>query len=350
MGVGAKTLTPIKFNEQPQEQINNVQENNDNFTQNLTLPSNLTWQFETLQPVINYHGHNWAYGTQNGTTDQFSYVTQMYNESTKLNYDEQNTDEEDWGYTTRTLWEEGQDTRYRNGITWYKMEVIQITPSYNISNISMTVNSRFTLQYFQIAAETTFKIYTQCYIIRETNETITTYTSNSGHINEVQLELTNNYQNKAEFYQEEYEITLDRGDRMSNYHETTFNFPIIKGQTNTIIVGFGFLPQNNQDSTTMFWYQPEADQNNGRLTTPISTSLTNISGIWYPNAEDVTQEVVNIPGLMWEILSMPWAFISTAFNLTLFPGTPYSVNISMLFSIILATAFFVVILKKVLGK
>lgn len=52
-------------------------------------------------------------------------------------------------------------------------------------------------------------------------------------------------------------------------------------------------------------------------------------------------EVVDIPGLMWDILAMPFAFVSQAFNLTLFPGTPYQVNISNLFLAIIAIFVFV---------
>lgn len=54
-----------------------------------------------------------------------------------------------------------------------------------------------------------------------------------------------------------------------------------------------------------------------------------------------TYEVIDIPGLMWQILEMPFAFVSQAFNLTLFPGTPYQVNISNLFLSIIAIFVFV---------
>ena len=52
-------------------------------------------------------------------------------------------------------------------------------------------------------------------------------------------------------------------------------------------------------------------------------------------------EVIDLPGLMWQILTMPFAFVSQAFNLTLFPGTPYQVNISNLFLSIVAIFVFV---------
>ena len=56
---------------------------------------------------------------------------------------------------------------------------------------------------------------------------------------------------------------------------------------------------------------------------------------------DGTYEVIDIPGLMWEILTMPFSFVSQAFNLTLFPGTPYQLNISNLFLSIIAVVVFV---------
>lgn len=60
---------------------------------------------------------------------------------------------------------------------------------------------------------------------------------------------------------------------------------------------------------------------------------------------DGNYEVIDIPGLMWEILTMPFAFVSQAFNLTLFPGTPYQLNISNLFLSILAVITFIWLIK-----
>lgn len=60
---------------------------------------------------------------------------------------------------------------------------------------------------------------------------------------------------------------------------------------------------------------------------------------------DGTYEVIDIPGLMWEIITMPFAFVSQAFNLTLFPGTPYQLNISNLFLSIIAIFVFVGIIS-----
>ena len=61
-------------------------------------------------------------------------------------------------------------------------------------------------------------------------------------------------------------------------------------------------------------------------------------------------EVVDIPGLMFTVLTMPFAFISQAFDLTLFPGTAYQINISNLFLGLIGVAILLWVLKIILGK
>lgn len=58
-----------------------------------------------------------------------------------------------------------------------------------------------------------------------------------------------------------------------------------------------------------------------------------------------TIEVVDVGGLMLQIISMPFTFISTAFNLTLFPGTPYQINIGNFILGILAILTILFIIK-----
>ena len=77
---------------------------------------------------------------------------------------------------------------------------------------------------------------------------------------------------------------------------------------------------------------------------PIGTSLYNFNTMSISGTNIIpsgTYEVIDIPGLMWEILTMPFSFVSQAFNLTLFPGTPYQINISNLFLSIIAVLVFV---------
>lgn len=58
-------------------------------------------------------------------------------------------------------------------------------------------------------------------------------------------------------------------------------------------------------------------------------------------------EIVDIPNVMYTILTMPFSFISTAFNLTVFPGTPYALNFGNLFLTIIAVFILLWLIKKV---
>lgn len=66
--------------------------------------------------------------------------------------------------------------------------------------------------------------------------------------------------------------------------------------------------------------------------------------------DDGTREIVDIPGLMFYVLTMPFTFISQAFNLTLFAGTQYQVNISNLFLAILAVLIFAWLIRTIISK
>lgn len=59
-------------------------------------------------------------------------------------------------------------------------------------------------------------------------------------------------------------------------------------------------------------------------------------------------QIVDIPGLMFTILGMPFAWFSQAFNLTIFPGTVYEINLSHIFIVIIASLLLIVLLKKIL--
>lgn len=75
-----------------------------------------------------------------------------------------------------------------------------------------------------------------------------------------------------------------------------------------------------------------------------------IENLFWRIAENtiIEVEMVDIPGLCFDILTMPFSFISQAFNLTLFPGTAYQINISNLFLSIIGILIFVFIIKKLL--
>lgn len=69
-----------------------------------------------------------------------------------------------------------------------------------------------------------------------------------------------------------------------------------------------------------------------------------------PTINTTNYEVIDLPNLMFTILTMPFSFISQAFNLRLFTGTPYALNISDLFLAVIATFALIFIIKLIISK
>lgn len=151
-------------------------------------------------------------------------------------------------------------------------------------------------------------------------------------INEIE-DVNNNFY----YTKQNYKIELD------NYGLTPYNditeLQLTPKKTNYVIIdevialnAFAYDPFNQEYESLQQKVIPMKTGMNGYGN--ITISGTNI-------IPDSTYEVIDIPGLMWEILTMPFSFVSQAFNLTLFPGTPYQVNISNLFLSIIAIIVFV---------
>lgn len=68
----------------------------------------------------------------------------------------------------------------------------------------------------------------------------------------------------------------------------------------------------------------------------------------YEYLASTDQEVINIPDIMFTVLGMPFAWFSTAFNFTLFPNTPYAVNISHVLLGIAVACLAIFIIKRIL--
>lgn len=65
----------------------------------------------------------------------------------------------------------------------------------------------------------------------------------------------------------------------------------------------------------------------------------------YEVTPSTSQEVIDIPDIMFTLLGMPFAFYSTAFNLTLFPGTAYAINIADVVWAIIGSLIIIIIIK-----
>lgn len=141
-------------------------------------------------------------------------------------------------------------------------------------------------------------------------------------------------------------INTEMTDANNGYLYTQTIENIIKyGDSQTDNLSINLLP--NAKTFVVIQYIPivQIEETYSQKTLPVAQGnqfdLTN----WTITGTNVipteSYEVVDIPGLCWEILSMPFAFVSQAFNFTLFPGTPYQVNISNLFLSIIAIFVFI---------
>ena len=64
---------------------------------------------------------------------------------------------------------------------------------------------------------------------------------------------------------------------------------------------------------------------------------------------NVDVELIDVSSLIFTIVSLPFTFIQQAFNLTLFPGTPYQFNFANLAMIIIGSVFLIFIIKKIMS-
>jgi len=338
--MGVASATPIR----------NAQKNHVLATENETITNDydLTLQYQnstnqTFNPVpINNHNMTgYDYETKNNYTINSNFINV------------QATAYESIAYTTRIdepnlEYVQNYET-IQNGIgginehtTMYLM-VLQITPyNYNLNTeTSIKLYMQFDgftdqpyswneirvdHQYFVKRVYTTNQDNWSSYI----NKQLINYTANSiiQDIKDV---------NNGFYYTETDEITEITSLETTDVTEIS----IVPSKTNYIILNYvPVIKASQKDPNTNQWNDfgtnyinvPVVQQEYGYTTMHITG--TNI-------IPDGTYEVIDIPGLMWQILTMPFAFISQAFNLTLFPGTPYQVNISNLFLSIIAIIVFV---------
>lgn len=107
-----------------------------------------------------------------------------------------------------------------------------------------------------------------------------------------------------------------------------------------LITAYGTYTKNNSWSNThtaAAYYPTYWKINNSTATFKMDQALA------------ITYEVVDFPGLLYTLVTLPFSFISTAFNITLFGGTPYALNIGSLILGILGIAILFILLKLIMG-
>ena len=139
----------------------------------------------------------------------------------------------------------------------------------------------------------------------------------------------------------------------------------------TSIVGYDIEYKRNNNDNVSFYVnilQPISDwtitANNQTYTLEESLTSFNIEGaatefmLKYKNEvketfkislfEEKAGDYVDIPGLILTIITLPFSFISQAFNITLFKGTPYAINVSTMLLTIVGGAILIWLIVKII--
>ena len=139
----------------------------------------------------------------------------------------------------------------------------------------------------------------------------------------------------------------------------------------TSIVGYDIEYKRNNNNNVSFYVnvlQPISDwsitANNKTYELQESLTSFNIEGaasefvLKYKNEvketykiklyEEKAGDYVDIPGLILTIITLPFSFISQAFNITLFNGTPYAINVSTMLLTIVGGAILIWLIVKII--
>lgn len=388
MGVGANKPTPINYVEPQTLQKNRANERSN----------------QTYQQIIDYNGttsvsHTSPYNAnepmfQNGVDHYHSSVIKRFTYNTTPYVIEGGTQEnrivcgyfdrrEETNEEERRTTSSSEETRTLPGLAQrYELS------TYNFYDAYMLTASVFKIESDRPTVTANLKI-NQIPYIRYYNSTANTITKNlhfesycyigydSSHeavYNEIlsrQNTLSNAFNtcyNTPGSFQLQYRVTEDtyeyypqRGAYKSPHVSRSYNVALYSNRP-TYIIEFTAMRIMNVDNYNF----NDSDMHitfGGSSTPPEIMRPNDLDNLMYQrNLTDetrldaeyinvsVNQEIVDIPGLMWTVLSMPFAFISQAFNLTLFPGTPYAVNFSNLILCIFGVMVFIFIFKIVLKK
>lgn len=75
-----------------------------------------------------------------------------------------------------------------------------------------------------------------------------------------------------------------------------------------------------------------------------------VDGVYVPTTpNEPTTEIIDMNSLLFTILTLPFAFLSQAFNFTFFEGTPYAFNLSTIILSIISIAILIMIIKLIMS-
>lgn len=223
--------------------------------------------------------------------------------------------------------------------------------NYTINNIGYQTYNRYNATNETKAAITQIKNATTYDQLRQAEANFNTAYNNTTNSNWVDS-ITTTVNNKKITSQANHE-QLELGNEITTIQKIGINTTITLTYNNELL---------NTDALLNNWYQSYfeiIDGNNIWNYKATSTDQATIENTYYLTIDThgaQPNEPIDIGGLMWDIIGMPFSFINQAFNVTLFPGTIYEFNIGTLFKgaiAILAVLFVVKLFTKgidVLGE
>lgn len=301
-----------------------------NWTQTNTDENN-TWQAEKWQ------AYNSNYALEVRATTYFNYRTLNINGD--LYYQ----------ITTKYNGIENDDLLYGDNPT-QMLIVIQITPyNYNVeteetTRLHLNLNDIYNVNLEDLTLVSGY--YLKGNIYQSTETTWANYLGQQLTQNTTR-NIIDDIKNINNGYYYKHEVS--NHEVGENYVTITEDIEYTPNKTNYIVINyipFIEIEENNISAYTTskpIEYKTESAPNRPTIQPYIEFDGINI----IPSG---TYEVVDIPGMMFQIIGMPFAFISTAFNLTIFPGTPYQLNISNLILAILAVILFTWLITKVVKR
>lgn len=365
MGVGANKPTPINYVE-PQKQPINIQANNLTITKQESQLNDFA-----LSGTFTHLGTTRTYDENNYATTKMKYRSSTYN--TALGYTCYLYESINYKQLYQTL---------QNNPTQYSYDVYAHAPK-DVDQNSLFWATQIT-PYKSIAEGTTATITFGTYLsLSFAYNSITWVNSCELHYYVEYLIGNNrdliNYLEYGSYDQTYYQAgvwnTITSANMGFKYQRGHSDYYVTLDQehhSNVLTIEEEITIDTTTDNFLFVWARPYVDHFNIKPNMPSGTVYYNglqwtnyDTGHPYTYAEDyiyrnsynslgfngqyltpiATYEVVDIPGMMFEIISLPFTFISQAFNLTIFPGTPYQVNISNLILTIFGVLVFIFIFK-----
>lgn len=336
--------TATNFNNVEQHSKKKTKET-ETLDEQITLANSNYTNYRAIDPANNYHEY-WEKMNITANTNNYTIKGNVYTDVIGItnNY-------EQYGYRYNFVnadHPENLSTESLKRLPTRLFYILEITP--HVYTIEQETKISFTIDFTGTADYPNYS-----YIIKTwkgTNSSLTQYfnaqnTFTAYYNYYLEQALNNN------FFLDYEETTGPTIESTTNPNEHTLIYQNINNlsfvYSNTLYLFVEIIPTIkplNNTQAPIIEVQPKTTGN--PTETPNARIFNNIQGgieVEFTIPPTTTGEVVDIPGLMFDILTMPFAFISQAFNLTLFPGTNYQINIANIFLCIIGIMIFVTILN-----